>query len=149
MTKGLTEEAERGFLETLGRYEQLINKVTRIYALDSEGRRDLFQEIVYQLWPSYGSFKGESHISTWLYRVALNTARLYLFAYVASIAFSLALIEILLIRGKGWSLPPIIFAPIGVAFIVWSYLSGRRYASRMFRSYRSDLVNTLNELDCV
>ena len=74
MTKRLSEEAERGFLEVLGRHEQLINKVIRIYAFDSEDRKDLFQEIVYQLWRSYGSFKGEARMSTWLYRVALNTA---------------------------------------------------------------------------
>lgn len=74
MAKRLSEEAERGFLDVLSRHEQLINKVTRVYAVDSENRRDLFQEIVYQLWRSYGSFKGESNISTWLCRVALNTA---------------------------------------------------------------------------
>jgi RNA polymerase sigma-70 factor (ECF subfamily) len=74
MAKRLSEEAERGFLEILGRHEQLINKVIRIYGVDSEDRRDLFQEIVYQLWRSYGSFKGESRLSTWVYRVALNTA---------------------------------------------------------------------------
>jgi len=74
MTKRLSEEAERGFLEVLGRHEQLISKVIRIYAFDSEDRKDLFQEIVYQLWRSYGSFKGEARMSTWLYRVALNTA---------------------------------------------------------------------------
>jgi len=74
MAKRLLEEAEQGFLEVLGRHEQLINKVIRIYAVDSEDRRDLFQEIVYQLWRSYGSFKGDSRIGTWLYRVALNTA---------------------------------------------------------------------------
>jgi RNA polymerase sigma-70 factor (ECF subfamily) len=74
MAKRLSEEAERGFLEVLGRHEPLINKVIRIYGVDSEDRRDLFQEIVYQLWRSYGSFKGDSRISTWLYRVALNTA---------------------------------------------------------------------------
>ena len=74
MAKRLSEDAVRGFLEVLGRHEQLINKVIRIYAVDLENRRDLFQEIVYQLWRSFGSFKGESNISTWLYRVALNTA---------------------------------------------------------------------------
>jgi RNA polymerase sigma-70 factor, ECF subfamily len=74
MAKRLSEEAERGFLEVLARHEQLINKVIRVYAVDSEDRKDLFQEIVYQLWRNYGSFKGESGISTWLYRVALNTA---------------------------------------------------------------------------
>ncbi|MFY9607732.1 MAG: sigma-70 family RNA polymerase sigma factor [Blastocatellia bacterium] len=74
MAKRLSEDAERGFLALLGRHEQLINKVVRIYAVDLENRRDLYQEIVYQLWRSFGSFKGESSISTWLYRVALNTA---------------------------------------------------------------------------
>ena len=39
-----------------------------------EARRDLFQEIVLQLWRAFGSFKGQSRISTWMYRVALNTA---------------------------------------------------------------------------
>lgn len=74
MAKRLSEEAEVRFLEVLGRHEQIINKVIRIYGVDSENRSDLFQEIVYQLWRSYASFKGESSISTWLYRVALNTA---------------------------------------------------------------------------
>ena len=74
MTKRLSEEAEDRFLEALRRHEQIINKVIRIYGVDSEDRSDLFQEIVYQLWRSFGSFKGESRISTWVYRVALNTA---------------------------------------------------------------------------
>jgi len=74
MAKRLSEAAARGFLEVLAGHEQLINKVVRIYAVDSEDRKDLFQEIVYQLWRSYESFKEESRVSTWLYRVALNTA---------------------------------------------------------------------------
>ena len=74
MAKRLSEEAEGRFLEVLGQHEQIINKVIRIYRIDSEDRRDLFQEIVYQLWRSYESFKGESRVSTWIYRVALNTA---------------------------------------------------------------------------
>ena len=35
---------------------------------------DLFQEMVCQLWKSYDSFRGESQFSTWMYRVAVNTA---------------------------------------------------------------------------
>ena len=35
---------------------------------------DLFQEITFQLWKSFPSFKGNSLISTWIYRIALNTA---------------------------------------------------------------------------
>lgn len=52
----------------------LIIKVSRLYTNSLEDEQDLFQEIVLQLWRSYGSFKGNSKISTWMYRVALNTA---------------------------------------------------------------------------
>ena len=78
MAKRRLEEVEDEFLEVLTRHEKLIYKVIRIYAHDSEERRELFQEIVYQLWKSYGSFREESKVSTWLYRVALNTAITYL-----------------------------------------------------------------------
>ena len=74
MAKRSSAEAEARFLEVLGENQQIINKVIRIYAVDSEDRRDLFQEIVYQLWRNYGTFKGSARVSTWLYRVALNTA---------------------------------------------------------------------------
>ena len=37
-------------------------------------REDLFQEITVQLWKSFSSFEQKSKFSTWLYRVALNTA---------------------------------------------------------------------------
>lgn len=105
-----------------------------------------YKEYGLRTLPMSGSLRDS--IST-LIRAIDSTARLYVFAYVASIAFSLALIEILLVRGKGWSFLTIIFVPIGVAFIAWSYLSGRRYASRMFRAYRSDLANILNQLESV
>jgi RNA polymerase sigma factor (sigma-70 family) len=39
----------------------------------SEDRKDLFQEIVLQLWKSYPTFQGKSKLSTWIYRIALNT----------------------------------------------------------------------------
>ena len=45
-----------------------------MYRQQGTERMDLFQEIVLQLWKGYPSFKGESKITTWMYRVALNTA---------------------------------------------------------------------------
>lgn len=45
-----------------------------MYEHDSEVRNDLFQEIVLQLWKSFPSFRGEAKITTWMYRIALNTA---------------------------------------------------------------------------
>lgn len=45
-----------------------------MYENDPEVRNDLFQEIVLQLWKSFATFRGEAKISTWMYRIALNTA---------------------------------------------------------------------------
>lgn len=65
---------KREFIRTIKENEGIIYKVTRLYTNSTEDQKDLYQEIVYQLWKSYGSFKENSKISTWMYRVALNTA---------------------------------------------------------------------------
>lgn len=44
-----------------------------LYTQDND-QQDLYQEIVYQLWKSHQTFKGNSDISTWIYKVALNTS---------------------------------------------------------------------------
>lgn len=65
---------EAEFVTLINRHIGMIYKVCNIYCQDPEDRRDLFQEIVLQLWKGYPSFKQEAQFSTWLYRVALNTA---------------------------------------------------------------------------
>ncbi|KPM46806.1 RNA polymerase sigma factor [Jiulongibacter sediminis] len=65
---------EQAFLEMINQHRGIILKVCRLYEDNSENRRDLFQEIVLQLWRSYPRFQGGSKVSTWVYRVALNTA---------------------------------------------------------------------------
>lgn len=55
-------------------HRSLLYKVCRIYCFTGADRQDLFQEMVIQLWRSYPTFRGESKFSTWLYRIALNTA---------------------------------------------------------------------------
>lgn len=52
----------------------IIHKVSRMYCDNDEHRKDLFQEILIQLWKSYPSFRGDSKFSTWMYRVAINVA---------------------------------------------------------------------------
>lgn len=54
-------------------YQALLYKVVRIYAQPSD-TDDLLQDILMQLWLSIPSFKQQSKPSTWIYRVALNTA---------------------------------------------------------------------------
>ena len=68
------QEAEKQFEAHIKVNELLIYKVCRMYAYTTADSEDLFQEIVIQLWKAYPKFKGESKFSTWLYRVALNTA---------------------------------------------------------------------------
>lgn len=65
---------ERAFIQSIQDHRGVILKVCRIYSDDRDDFDDLFQEIVLQLWKSYSSFRGESLVSTWIYRVALNTA---------------------------------------------------------------------------
>ena len=65
---------EKDFLDRIADHERLIHKVCRLYADESVDREDLFQEILCQAWRSYAGFREESRFSTWLYRVALNTA---------------------------------------------------------------------------
>lgn len=52
----------------------MLYKVCRMYCRAETDRQDLLQEIVLQLWRSFPSFRGEARISTWIYRIALNTA---------------------------------------------------------------------------
>jgi len=65
---------EKEFLQIITENQGIIHKVCSIYCDMEEDRRDLFQEILVQLWKSYPSFRSESKFSTWMYRVALNTA---------------------------------------------------------------------------
>lgn len=58
----------------INEHRGIIYKVCNLYCLEKEYKKDLFQEIVLQLWKSFPSFRNESQPSTWMYRVALNTA---------------------------------------------------------------------------
>ena len=62
------------FVKLISTHRGIIHKVCNVYLDTAEDRRDLFQDIVFQLWKSYPNFRGDSKVSTWLYRVALNTA---------------------------------------------------------------------------
>ncbi|MCG2614953.1 sigma-70 family RNA polymerase sigma factor [Terrimonas sp. NA20] len=65
---------ENEFTELVNQHRMLIFKVCNLYCPDQEGRKDLFQEIVLQLWKSYPAFRQEAANTTWIYRIALNTA---------------------------------------------------------------------------
>jgi len=62
------------FIELIREHQALIFKVSGMYTDQKQDQKDLYQEIVYQLWKSYDTFAEKSKISTWMYRVAINTA---------------------------------------------------------------------------
>lgn len=65
---------EKEFIQLINTNRGLIYKVCNLYCHADDDKKDLFQEIVLQLWTSYPNFRNESLNTTWLYRVALNTA---------------------------------------------------------------------------
>ncbi|MFN3841091.1 MAG: RNA polymerase sigma factor [Cyclobacteriaceae bacterium] len=67
-------EQESHFINLINEHQGLIHKVCMMYENDREARNDLFQEVVLQLWKSFHTFRGDSKITTWMYRIALNTA---------------------------------------------------------------------------
>jgi RNA polymerase sigma factor (sigma-70 family) len=65
---------DKEFIELINRHRGLVYKICHLYTNDGDDRDDLFQDIVLQLWRAFPSFRKESLITTWMYRVALNTA---------------------------------------------------------------------------
>lgn len=71
-------DLEKKFLENFEQHKGVVFKIVRMYTDHEDDEKDLFQEITFQAWKSYPGFRGESKFSTWLYRIALNTAMVFL-----------------------------------------------------------------------
>lgn len=67
-------EQKKEFIDLIEKHQGIIYKVSKMYCDKEECQRDLFQDILVQLWQSYPTFNKKSKFSTWMYRVALNTA---------------------------------------------------------------------------
>lgn len=65
---------ETRFIQLISDHQGIIHKICRLYRDTAHDREDLFQEIVFQLWKSAPAFQGRSKFSSWIYRIALNTA---------------------------------------------------------------------------
>lgn len=70
----MSKELEHSFVSELEKNQNIIHKVCKIYTGDEDSHKDLFQEITIQLWKAYPKFRGDAKFTTWMYRVALNTA---------------------------------------------------------------------------
>lgn len=65
---------KEAFIELINQHKGILHKICNIYFNLDPNKEDYYQEILIRLWKSYPSFKNQSEFSTWLYRVALNTA---------------------------------------------------------------------------
>lgn len=65
---------KQAFLDTIQQHQGILFKLCRLYRDHREDREDLFQDMIYQLWKSWPSFDGRAKLSTWIYKIALNTA---------------------------------------------------------------------------
>mgnify|MGYP003624882051 CR=1 FL=1 len=74
----MSHHQEKKFLKLIDENAGIIYKVIRIYSNSMADEKDLKQEILFQAWQSFPRFKGDSKFSTWLYKVALNTALTHL-----------------------------------------------------------------------
>lgn len=54
-------------------YERVIYKVCYLYATKNALLGDLYQEVILNIWRAYPHFRQECKVSTWIYRIALNT----------------------------------------------------------------------------
>ena len=70
----MQNKLEKKFLSDFEKNQNIVHKVCRIYTTNQDQHNDLFQEIAIQVWKNYSKFRGEAKFSTWMYRVALNTA---------------------------------------------------------------------------
>lgn len=68
------EISKKLFMREVLAHKGIIWRICKIYRKDKDGQDDLYQDIILNAWESYPRFEGRSKFSTWLYRVALNTA---------------------------------------------------------------------------
>lgn len=69
----INDSIEQEFLSVIREYERVIYKVCYLYTTKNAPLGDLYQEVVLNIWKAYPKFRKECKVSTWIYRIALNT----------------------------------------------------------------------------
>jgi len=72
------ENKESNFRKAIEENKDRIYRICCYYITDEDSRMDLYQEIMINIWKELGSFRGESAIGTWIYRIAVNTSLLFI-----------------------------------------------------------------------
>ena len=73
-----TKPLEKEFLDMMEAQKRTIYKVCYVYAKDQDDLNDLYQEVVLNLWKSFPRYRGDSKLTTWVYRIAMNTCITFL-----------------------------------------------------------------------
>jgi RNA polymerase sigma factor (sigma-70 family) len=73
----MAEDLKRLFSEIMEGNKQKILRICFVYASNKEDQKDLFQEVALNIWKSLPSFRHQSSVDTWVYRVCLNIAIQY------------------------------------------------------------------------
>lgn len=71
------EEKERRFTTVVNEHKRTIYTVCYMFSNDKAEIEDLFQEILVRMWNGFETFRGESSLNTWIWRVSLNTCLNY------------------------------------------------------------------------
>ncbi|UZR99221.1 RNA polymerase sigma factor [Chondrinema litorale] len=64
---------KKHFVRLIEEHQGIINNLCAIYYNNTEDLHDTRQDIILQLWKAFPSFRAESKVSTWIYKVSLNT----------------------------------------------------------------------------
>ena len=65
---------EEKFNAIVSENSERIRNICRYYNSNAEDQKDMYQEVLVNIWKSLDSFRGDSALSTWVYRVAVNTS---------------------------------------------------------------------------
>ena len=68
----MRKNLESTFLNALDEHQHKLLRICTVYAKNDDDTKDLFQEVLINIWKSMPSFKGSSNIGTWMYRITLN-----------------------------------------------------------------------------
>jgi RNA polymerase sigma-70 factor, ECF subfamily len=67
------ESQKQNFIRIIKVNQGIVKSLCKAYYASYEDQKDAYQDIILQLWKSFDTFRGESELSTWIYRVGLNT----------------------------------------------------------------------------
>lgn len=65
---------ESEFEQIIKEHIGVLHKLCRVYTFNRDEYEELFQEMLVQIWRSTKNFRGEAQISTWIYRICINSA---------------------------------------------------------------------------